>query len=247
MLFSQKLKELRTAKGVSQVELAENIYVSRSAVAKWESGLGFPSAESLNLLAEYFLVGVEELCADKSSESVIVKKNVTISKSRKIIIAVTAVSLTVIIALVVCVAVYVSRYKANAHKEEMVGNSLAEVVGIYACVYNNDQEAIDYRGNNRNYICESLVVGEQYTFRVSPILTGGSRPAVFPTQAIKLNYDEEIFDISLADDKPINPSYALTIKKPCTFVGVEIKADGHDFSAYLILSAVENNSADVDN
>ncbi|MDE6029416.1 MAG: helix-turn-helix domain-containing protein, partial [Clostridiales bacterium] len=79
MQFNEKLKELRTKKGVSQSELADGIYVSRSAVAKWENGLGLPSNESLRLLAEYFEVNVDELCADGNTEKVIVNKNQIIS------------------------------------------------------------------------------------------------------------------------------------------------------------------------
>ena len=56
MNFSDKLKELRQEKGISQAKLAEEIFVSRSAVAKWENGLGIPNEESLQLLAEYFEV-----------------------------------------------------------------------------------------------------------------------------------------------------------------------------------------------
>ena len=39
MTFGEKLKEARKNAGLSQEELAEKISVSRSAVAKWESGV----------------------------------------------------------------------------------------------------------------------------------------------------------------------------------------------------------------
>ncbi len=99
MQFNERLKELRLKKGISQAELAKVIFVSRSAVAKWENGLGLPSETSLNLLAEYFSIGKEEFFADKQTETLIVSKNITISKSRKIIIAVCSVGLAIIIAL----------------------------------------------------------------------------------------------------------------------------------------------------
>ena len=47
MEFGTKLKELRATKGVSQAKLAADIHISRSAVAKWENGLGLPNDESL--------------------------------------------------------------------------------------------------------------------------------------------------------------------------------------------------------
>lgn len=58
MEFQEKLKKLRQEKGLSQAALAKNIYVSRSAIAKWESGLGAPSASNLQALCTFF--GVEE-------------------------------------------------------------------------------------------------------------------------------------------------------------------------------------------
>ena len=74
MEFSEKLKELRSEKGISQAKLAADIHISRSAVAKWENGLGLPSDESLKMLAEYFGVGVGELLPDKSNEEILVEK-----------------------------------------------------------------------------------------------------------------------------------------------------------------------------
>ena len=38
-MFKDKLKELRKQKGLSQQELADKLFVSRSAVAKWENSL----------------------------------------------------------------------------------------------------------------------------------------------------------------------------------------------------------------
>ena len=60
MQFNEKLKKLRADKGLSQEELAKKIFVSRSAVAKWENGLGLPGEASLNALAEFFSVSKEE-------------------------------------------------------------------------------------------------------------------------------------------------------------------------------------------
>lgn len=54
MQFQEKLKMLRQKKGLSQAALAKNIYVSRSAIAKWESGLGTPSASNLQALCTFF-------------------------------------------------------------------------------------------------------------------------------------------------------------------------------------------------
>ncbi|MBQ8302996.1 MAG: helix-turn-helix transcriptional regulator [Clostridia bacterium] len=86
MEFSTKLKELRRQKGISQAKLAEAIHISRSAVAKWENGLGLPNDESLSLLAKYFGIDKDELLRDKRNEEIIVSKNKTINQQKNIII-----------------------------------------------------------------------------------------------------------------------------------------------------------------
>ncbi len=86
MEFSQKLKELRNKKGVSQAKLAADIHISRSAVAKWENGLGLPNDESLKLLSDYFCVTIDELISNKSNEEILVSKNKTIDQQKKVII-----------------------------------------------------------------------------------------------------------------------------------------------------------------
>jgi transcriptional regulator with XRE-family HTH domain len=61
MEFNEKLQELRKQKGITQEELAEALFVSRTAVSKWESGRGYPNIDSLKALAKFFSVTVDEL------------------------------------------------------------------------------------------------------------------------------------------------------------------------------------------
>ena len=61
MEFHEKLQELRRRKGLTQEELAGLLFVSRTAVSKWESGRGFPNIESLKAIAKCFSVSVDEL------------------------------------------------------------------------------------------------------------------------------------------------------------------------------------------
>ena len=61
MEFHEKLQELRKQKGLTQEELAQALYVSRTAVSKWESGRGYPNIDSLKAIARYFSVTVDEL------------------------------------------------------------------------------------------------------------------------------------------------------------------------------------------
>ena len=61
MEFNEKLQILRKQKGLTQEELASKLYVSRTAVSKWESGRGYPNIESLRAIAQFFSVTVDEL------------------------------------------------------------------------------------------------------------------------------------------------------------------------------------------
>lgn len=61
MEFNKKLQELRKQKGLTQEELSEKLYVSRTAISKWESGRGYPNIESLKAIAKLFSVTVDEL------------------------------------------------------------------------------------------------------------------------------------------------------------------------------------------
>ena len=74
MEFKDKLKQLRKEKGLTQAQLADAIYVSRSTIAKWENGLGLPSAESMTALETYFAVPPQEIVTTEP-EAVIVEKN----------------------------------------------------------------------------------------------------------------------------------------------------------------------------
>jgi len=65
MTFSDKLKELRKRKNITQDELAKHIYVSRTAVSKWESGKGYPSIDTLRLLADFYEVSIDELISNE--------------------------------------------------------------------------------------------------------------------------------------------------------------------------------------
>ena len=61
MEFQEKLQELRKQKGLTQEELAASLYVSRTAISKWESGRGYPNIDSLKAISKFFSVTIDEL------------------------------------------------------------------------------------------------------------------------------------------------------------------------------------------
>lgn len=61
MEFHEKLQELRKQRSLTQEELAEALYVSRTAISKWESGRGYPSIDSLKAISSFFSVSIDTL------------------------------------------------------------------------------------------------------------------------------------------------------------------------------------------
>ena len=61
MEFNDKLQELRKQKGFTQEELAEVLFVSRTAISKWESGREYPNIDSLKAISKFFGVTIDEL------------------------------------------------------------------------------------------------------------------------------------------------------------------------------------------
>ena len=66
MEFNEKLQELRKSRSLTQEELAEVLFVSRTAISKWESGRGYPSISSLKEISRFFSVTIDErICSDE--------------------------------------------------------------------------------------------------------------------------------------------------------------------------------------
>ena len=85
MLFAEILKRIRAEKGFSQKELAEQLYVTRSTVTRWENGSRMPDTEMILRLAKYLNADVDELlsAASRSDQN----PNVIMVDDRKIILS----------------------------------------------------------------------------------------------------------------------------------------------------------------
>lgn len=64
MTFGRKLKKLRQDNQMTQEELAERLYVTRTAVSKWETDKGYPAIDTLKTVSELFGVPVDDLISD---------------------------------------------------------------------------------------------------------------------------------------------------------------------------------------
>ena len=61
MEFHEKLQELRKSRNLTQEELAEELYVSRTAISKWESGKSLPDIVSIIRMSELYDLSLDEL------------------------------------------------------------------------------------------------------------------------------------------------------------------------------------------
>ena len=81
MEFSEKLQELRKKKNLTQEELANALFVSRTAISKWESGRGYPNIDSLREISRYFSVSIDELiCPDEIVSAAVSEKKEFVSR-----------------------------------------------------------------------------------------------------------------------------------------------------------------------
>ncbi len=73
--LSDKLQQLRKEKGLTQEELASALYVSRTAISKWESGRGTPGIDSLKEIARFFSVSIDDLLSAEKALTLAKEEN----------------------------------------------------------------------------------------------------------------------------------------------------------------------------
>ena len=66
--FAETIRQLRNKRGLSQIQLAEQLYVTRSTVARWESGSRMPDAVMISRLAKCLGISTEVLFSQLSEE-----------------------------------------------------------------------------------------------------------------------------------------------------------------------------------
>src|SRR5699024_140591 len=65
MEFCEKIKKIRTDNNLTQEQFAEKLFVSRTAVSKWESGKGYPSIDSLKYMSKLFNISIDDLLSSE--------------------------------------------------------------------------------------------------------------------------------------------------------------------------------------
>lgn len=99
MEFKDKLKQLRLNKNISQEAIAKELMTSRSTYAKWENGIRLPNSASLELIAKYFDITVEELFDNNETTTLAIKTNDRLNDLTIGVISIASILVTCIISL----------------------------------------------------------------------------------------------------------------------------------------------------
>ncbi len=92
MEFSDKLKKLRISKGITQEELANRVFVSRSVIAKYENGNTLPTRENVEKLAAFFGVKLSYLIDEEKQVKMTLRE---IKTRKKILYTISSIGLLV--------------------------------------------------------------------------------------------------------------------------------------------------------
>lgn len=116
MKLEEKLTGLRKEKGLTQLELAEAVHVSRQAVSRWEVGTSVPTTENLAYLSQIYGVSVDYLLNDREEPP---QKGPSPAEAggaarRWTALALAALSLAVLI-LALCVGALLLSQREDAH------------------------------------------------------------------------------------------------------------------------------------
>ena len=84
MDFVEKLKSLRKESGLTQQEVADKLFVSRSLYAKYESGLATPSKDTLQKMALLFNTGVNDLISSEETTFMVVEEQKTVQTLKNV-------------------------------------------------------------------------------------------------------------------------------------------------------------------
>ena len=140
-MLPEKLSELRKKKGLSQIELAEALNVSRQAVSKWETGAALPSVDNLLSLREPYNVSLDEMLDDREGleniapvepESRGAKTSATFRRLRRALWAVSAVAVMASVAAIVSISMLIPA--AGGDKREIDPVNVIEVTTPAYCV-----------------------------------------------------------------------------------------------------------------
>ena len=101
-LLSEKLRELRTDKGLTQEHIAQQLFVTRQTVSKWETGVNDPDLSTIVRLCDTYGVTLDYLLRD---DAVLIHKLAHREKSYRKLVAWVVIASVAILALLMAISV----------------------------------------------------------------------------------------------------------------------------------------------
>lgn len=166
MEFGEKIQKLRNQNKWTQEQLAEKLYVSRTAVSKWESGKGYPNIDSLKDIAKLFNKTIDELLSSEEIIDIAKKENTSnIKRTNNLIYGL----LDIISVLFIFLPLYAQRTENFVYAVSLISTneitniikisyivilSILSLIGIAELVFN----FIENKKTQRSFNITSLIV-----------------------------------------------------------------------------------------
>lgn len=112
-MLADKLSNLRKSRGLTQEELALEIFVSRSMIAKYETGKAYPTNEILQKIADYFEISVDELVQSEElidEHSKTLEDNIVKKESLVTVVAIIGILILCIVAVLSVIEIDTTEY-----------------------------------------------------------------------------------------------------------------------------------------
>lgn len=121
MNFIEKLKKYRSDNNFTQENLAKALYVSRSSIAKWEQGRGFPSLDILSRLAQLMDTTLDDLVSEKEIKTITLKNS---DKLKRNSFAIKIIVVVVVLAVIFSCVVLAITLKVRHEEDQIIGESI---------------------------------------------------------------------------------------------------------------------------
>ena len=119
-----KLVFLRKQKGLTQMELAEKLNVSRQAISRWEVGAAVPSTDNLKVLGDLYEVPVDYLLNDEldniSKPKEETQEQISNEQKKGVFVPRRIVFISIAVVLVLLAVIISSVIVPNQNKEDIV-------------------------------------------------------------------------------------------------------------------------------
>ena len=141
MELSEKLKQLRADKKITQEKLAEIMHVSRTTISSWETGRSYPDLQMIVEISDYFKVSLD--CLLREDKKMITKLTFDTKNKRRF----KALVFALIALFIISIGMFISIW--NNQINEMNPNSIqiekVEKVAINSRVIDGKEIAKDYK------------------------------------------------------------------------------------------------------